>query len=61
MYLPTFYKMGFETFFFKTRRIASCGPPVLLWAIWTTYPNLYNMIYTDFYPPPMGVERRKQE
>ena len=33
MYLPTFYKMGFETFFFKTRRIASCGPPVLLWGI----------------------------
>lgn len=31
MYLPTFYKMGFETFVFKTKRLSGVAAPVTLW------------------------------
>ncbi len=28
---------------------------------WSFYPNFYNTLYTDFFPPARGVERRARQ
>lgn len=65
MYLPSFYKLKFEKYFFNTRRAAPFALPALIWGkhlsylvTWTFWPQIYNTIYTDFIPPKRGVERR---
>lgn len=62
MYLPTFYKLGYETWIFKAKRMSGLGPVVALWGeclaislgVWAMYPSLYNMVYTDIIPPARG-------
>ncbi|CAD8066410.1 unnamed protein product [Paramecium primaurelia] len=61
MYLPTFYKLGYEAWTAKTKRFMGIMPAVGCWAVWALYPNLYNTLYTDFIPPPKGVQRRVQD
>ncbi|EAS00320.1 transmembrane protein, putative (macronuclear) [Tetrahymena thermophila SB210] len=58
MYLPTFYKLFHETNAFRLKRYVGYGPLLLTWSIWTLYPALYNMIYSDFIPPERGVPKR---
>lgn len=65
MYLPSFYKVKFEKYFFNVKRIAPFGLPVVIWRNlyfisvgWSFYPQFYNCVYTDFIPPARGVQRR---
>lgn len=31
MYLPTFYKLGYEAWTFRSKRIAALGPVLAVW------------------------------
>jgi len=65
MYLPTFYKLFNERVLFNMKRYSGYAIPLTLWGIkiyiiklkglWSFYPSLYNMIYTDFIPPAKGI------
>ncbi len=69
MYLPTFYKLANEKIAQRLLRYGTFGAPVALWGqnslklffshnlslgVWSMWPSIYNMIYTDFIPPERG-------
>ncbi len=54
MYLPSFYKTKNELQFWKLTKYSKVGPALLLWGVWAFYPALYNLVFTDIYPPPKG-------
>jgi hypothetical protein len=68
MYLPAFYKVKFEKYWFNVKRAMpfTIAPLILCnllnnLVLWSFWPQVYNTIYTDFIPPPRGVQRRKLE
>lgn len=61
MYLPTFNKLKMERGGVIAKRYGTWAVPLALWGVWLMYPSLYNVVYTDIYPPPRGVLRRATE
>jgi hypothetical protein len=54
MFLPSFYKSRNEYQLWKAARYGKAGPALGLWLVWTIYPALYNIVFTDIFPPPKG-------
>lgn len=54
MYLPSFYKTKNELQAWKLTKYSKAGPALLLWGVWAFYPALYNLIFTDIFPPAKG-------
>ena len=54
MYLPSFYKLKNEFQLWKTMRNGKMGPIFGLWLGWAFYPSLYNLVFTDIFPPAKG-------
>ena len=54
MYLPTFFKTKTEYQSFRGLRYTKAGPALALWGIWAFYPSIYNIVYTDIFPPAKG-------
>ena len=54
MYLPSFYKTKNELQAWKLTKYSKAGPALVLWGVWAFYPALYNLIFTDIFPPPKG-------
>ena len=55
MYLPTFYKTKNELQVFRGFRYSKIAPAAGLWLVWAMWPSLYNLIYTDIFPPAKGL------
>ena len=58
MYLPTFHKISLENRMFRVRKFGRHAPIAGLWFGYLMYHSIYNMVYTDIYPPARGVLRR---
>jgi hypothetical protein len=56
MYLPNFFKTKNELQAFRTLRYSKMGPALALWGVWAFYPSLYNLVYTDIFPPAKGED-----
>ena len=54
MYLPNFFKTKNELQTFRTIRYSKMGPALALWGVWAFYPSLYNLVFTDIFPPAKG-------
>ena len=54
MYLPSFYKNKNEKHLFSLMRFSKATPVLLMWFVWLSFPSLYNLVYTDIYPPAKG-------
>lgn len=61
MYLPTFYKIRHEWYARQLMRYGTFAIPAALYGTWCLWPSIINMVYTDIFPPPDGVERRAVE
>jgi hypothetical protein len=58
MYLPTFWKLQFESYLYRQKHMAGYALPVGFLTIWILYPSLYNWTYSCIIPPPSGVEKQ---
>ena len=58
MYLPNFFKTKNEMQVFRSARYAKALPALGLWFVWVSFPSLYNIVFTDIFPPAKGVLMR---
>ena len=61
MYLPTFHKITIESRLLAIRRGGRHLPVLAIWGTYLMYHSIYNMVYSDIFPPARGVERRIAE
>ena len=58
MYLPTFWKLHMEAYFFRSKQMMGYALPAGALVGWIMYPSLYNYWYSVQSPPKPGVEKR---
>ena len=59
MYLPTFWKLTTEAYFYKMWHMAGWATPAVFMVGWIGAPSFYNWTFSTIIPPPSGVPKRE--